>query len=135
MYAYAHNSQPLSEFDISLHEIVFHTRPRIPLTFHLNPNRNNSKQCISEYCSQIPEHSHYGKTDLNPLFYRTLSKPVTHWFLAVKTAMLQLYSTVYEYTLKKSNSTAYITKTYHEGKPLPFGTFVLKRNFTHVHFF
>ena len=36
MYAYAHNSQPLSELNISPHEIVFHTRPRIPLTFDLN---------------------------------------------------------------------------------------------------
>ena len=36
--------------------------------------------------------------------------------------------------MRKINSHAYITKTYHEGKPLPIGTFVLKRNFTHVHF-
>ena len=48
--------------------------------------------------------------------------------------MLQIYSTVYCYTLKKLNSHAYITKTYHEGKPLPFGTFVLKPHFAHVHF-
>ena len=48
--------------------------------------------------------------------------------------MLQIFSTVYENTLRKTNSHAYITKTYHEGKPLPIGTFVLKRNFTHVHF-
>ena len=48
--------------------------------------------------------------------------------------MLQIYSTLYENTLQKINSHAYITKTYHEGKPLPIGTFVLKRNFTHVHF-
>ena len=48
--------------------------------------------------------------------------------------MLQKYSTVYENTLRKINSHAYITKTYQEGKPLPIGTFVLKRNFTHVHF-
>ena len=41
---------------------------------------------------------------------------------------------LYENTLRKINSHAYITKTYHEGKPLPIGTFVLKRNFTHVHF-
>ena len=39
-----------------------------------------------------------------------------------------------ENTLRKINSHAYITKTYHEGKPLPIGTFVLKRNSTHVHF-
>ena len=48
--------------------------------------------------------------------------------------MLQIYSTVYENTIRKINSHAYITKTYHEGKPLPIGTFVLKRNFIHVHF-
>ena len=48
--------------------------------------------------------------------------------------MLQIYSTVYENTVRISNSHAYITKTYNEGKPLPIGTFVLKRNFTHVHF-
>ena len=36
MYAYAHNSQPLSELNLSPHEIVFHTKPRIPITFELN---------------------------------------------------------------------------------------------------
>ena len=100
MYAYAHNSQPLSELSISPHEIVFHTRPRIPLTFDLNLNRDTSKTCISRYCSQLPEHSHYDKSDFNPCFYRTLSKPIPHWFLAVETAMLQIYSTVYENTTK-----------------------------------
>ena len=96
MYAYAHNSQPLSELNISPHEIVFHTRPRIPLTFDLNLNRDTSKTCISRYCSQLPAHSHYDKSELNPFFYKTLSKPIPHWFLAVETAMLQIYSTVYE---------------------------------------
>ena len=55
--------------------------------------------------------------------------------LAVETAKLQIYSVVHENSLQKINSHAYITQTYHEGKPLlPLGTFVLKRNFTHVHF-
>ena len=48
--------------------------------------------------------------------------------------MLQTYYRVYENTLQKISSHAYITKTYHEGKPRPIGTFVLKRNFSHVHF-
>ena len=134
MYAYAHNSQPLSELNISPHEIVFHTRPRLPFTFDLNLNRDTSETCISRYCSQLPEHSHFDKSYPNPFFYRTLSKLIPHWFLAVETAMLQIYSTVYENTLRKINSHSYITKTYHEGKPLPIGTSVLKRKFTHVHF-
>ena len=36
--------------------------------------------------------------------------------------------------MKKFNSQAFLTKTYHEGKLLPLGTFVSKRNFTHFHF-
>ena len=48
--------------------------------------------------------------------------------------MLQIFSTVYENTLKKINSHADITKTYHEGEPLPIGTFLLKHNFSQVHF-
>ena len=81
-----------------------------------------------------PEHSRYDETDLNQCFYKTLPKPIPQWFLAVETAMLQVYSTVYYHTLKKLNSYAYITKTYQEGKPLPIGNFVLKRHFAHGHF-
>ena len=87
MYAYAHNFSPLSELNVSPHEIVFHTQPRLPLTFDLNLNRNASKLCISKYCSELPEHFHYDKTDLNLFFYRTLSKPIPQCFLAVETAM------------------------------------------------
>ena len=47
MYAFAHNSQPLSTLNISPPEIVVHTRPRIPLTFDLNLNRNKKNTCIS----------------------------------------------------------------------------------------
>ena len=53
MYAYAHNSQPISELNVSPYEIVFHTRVGIPLTFDLNLNRNSSKSCISQNCSQL----------------------------------------------------------------------------------
>ena len=37
-------------------------------------------------------------------------------------------------TIRKINSHAYITKTYHEGKPLPIGYLCFKTQFTHVHF-
>ena len=88
---YAHNSQLLSELNVSPHEIVFHTHPpRIPLTFDSNLTRNASKTCISKYCCQLPEHTHYDKTDSNLFFYRTLSKPIPQWFLSGETAMLQI---------------------------------------------
>ena len=80
MYTYAHNSQPLSELNIYPHEIVFHTRHRIPLSFDLNLNRDTSKTCISRYCSQLPEHSHYDNTDLNPFFKEHFQNPFHNGF-------------------------------------------------------
>ena len=102
MYAYAHNSQPLSELNISPHEIVFHTRPRVPLTFDLNPSRDTLKYVFHDIV-------------LN--------------FQNILIMTKQNYSVFLQNITK-----TYISKTYHESKPLPIGTFVLKRNFTHVHF-
>ena len=46
--------------------------------------------------------------------------------------------TIIFYSLRKHsqkiNSHAYITKTYYKSKPLPIGTYVLKRDLSHVHF-
>ena len=75
MYAYEHNSQPFSELKVSPHKIVLHTQPRVPPTFDLNLNRNTSKVCISKYCSQLPEHSHYDKTDINSSFREFFQNP------------------------------------------------------------
>ena len=144
VYALAHDSQPLSELNVSPHEIVFHTQPRMPLTFDLNLNRNTSKLCISKYCSQLPKHSHYDKINLNPSFYKrnkTFSKPIPQWFLAVETAMLPISSTVYENTLKKKETHMHIlqnniTKENHFPLALLFSNkiflmFIFLRNSNH----
>ena len=124
IYPYAHNSQPRSSLIVS----------QIPLTFDSNLNRDPKNTCFSRYCSELPEHSHFDKANLNPFVYRTLSETLPQWFLAVETAILQFYSTVNDYTKRKINSQACITKPYHEGKPLPPGSFVLKPNFSAIHF-
>ena len=134
MYAYAHNSQPLSELNLSPYEIVFHTIPRIPINFELNLQRDTYRNCTSQYCQELPLHTHYDKSNLNAFFHKILSKPIPQWILATETAMIQIYHTVYENTKRKINSYAYFNKTYHNPRPLDIGTFVLKRNFLHVHF-
>ena len=69
-----------------------------------------------------------------PSSNKILSKPIPQWILATEIAMIQIYHTVYENTKRKINSYAYFNKTYHNPRPLDIGTFVLKRNFLHVHF-
>ena len=134
LYAYAHISQPLSELNLSPYEIVFHTIPRILINFELNFQRNTYRNCTSQFCQNLPLHTHYDKSNLNRFFHKILSKPIPQWILATETAMIQIYHTVYENTKRKINSFAYFNKTYNNPRPLDIGTFVLKRNFCYVHF-
>ena len=53
MYAYAHNSQPLSELNLSPYEIVLHTVPRIPINFELNLQRDTYRNCTYSILSRI----------------------------------------------------------------------------------
>ena len=118
MYAFAHNSQPLSALNVSPHELVFLTRPRIPPTFDLNLNCNKDNTCISQDCTQLPAQFHCNKTDLNPFFYKTLSRSRPQRFLAFDIAILQIYSKVCYNTLKKINCKPNIKKTNAKSFPL-----------------
>ena len=76
MYSYAHNSQPLSELSFSPYEIKFHTIPRIPVNFELNLQRDSYRKCTAQNCQDLPLHTHYDKSNLNPFFLKILSKPI-----------------------------------------------------------
>ena len=107
MYAYAHNSQPLSEVNLSPYEIVFHTIPKIPINFEHNLQRETYRNCTSQYCQDLPLHTHFDKSNLNPFFHNILSKPIPQWILATEPAMRKIYHTVYENTKRKINSFTY----------------------------
>ena len=68
MYAYAHNSQRLSSLNACPHEIVFHTRSRIPLLLTYISTEIPTKPVIHNIVPIVLEHSHYDNTDLNPFF-------------------------------------------------------------------
>ena len=63
MYAYAHNSQPLSELNLSPYEIVFHTISKIPINFELNLQRDTYRNYTSQYCQDLPLHTHNEKSN------------------------------------------------------------------------
>ena len=133
LYAYAHNTTPINNLKLTPHQIVFHTTPRIPLTFELNLTRNFTQTCTSTYCEHLPQHSHYEEKDLNPFFSHLISKPISSWLLAAEEAMLQIYSTVHQHLTHKLNSSL-INFHLTQDKALPVNTFVIHKNFKPVHF-
>ena len=133
MYAYSHHTTPLSQLKLSPYQIVFHTHPRIPLTFSLNLPRDTQKNCIATYCESLSPHSHYSTQDLNPFFHSLLDKPNSSWLLAAETAMLEIYPTVHRHLNHKLNSQSSTFETTHL-KQLPLNTFVIHTNFKPVNF-
>ena len=133
MYAYAHNTTPLSQLKLSSYQIVFHTHPRIPLTFSLNISRDTFKNCTATYCESLSPHSHYSLQDLNPFFHSLIDKPISPWLLAAETAMLEIYSTVHRHINHKLKSQSSTFETTHL-KQLPLNTFVIHTNFKPVNF-
>ena len=77
MYAYAQITYPLSQPNFSPYQFVFHSHPRIPLTFSLNLPRDSSKTYMVSYCNSLPHHTHYSTQDLNPFFHSLLDKLVS----------------------------------------------------------
>ena len=65
MYAYALNTTPLSQLNLSPYQLVFHTQHRIQLPSSLNLLRNYSKVCIATYCDSHPPQTSYSDNDLN----------------------------------------------------------------------
>ena len=53
MYAYVHNTTPLSGLKLSTYQTVFHTHPRILLTFSLNLPSDSIKTCMATYCNSL----------------------------------------------------------------------------------
>ena len=127
MYAYAHNTTPLSTSKLSPYKIVFHTHPRIPISFDLNLTRDSDQKCTSSYCSTLPAHSHYQSTDLNSFFSTLLSKPISIWLLAVESAMLEVYSTIHKHLNHKLTSSTSTFETTHQ-KQLPLNAYVIPKN-------
>ena len=133
MYAYAHNTTPLSQLKLSPFHIVFHTHPRIHLTFSLILPRDARKNCVATYCESVSPHSQYSTQDLNPFSHSILDKHIPSWLLAAETAMLEIYSTVHRHLNHKLNSQSSTFETTHL-KELPLNTFVIHTIFKPVNF-
>ena len=76
--------------------------------------------------SDLPPHCRYETTNLNPLFYSNMLKPVCILFLAPEATILPIYSITYQYQLKPMKFFASTKQKSPKLKqPLPLNSFVL----------
>ena len=104
MNAYAHNTTPLSQHTFAPHQIVFHTHPRLQITFSLTLTCDFSKTCIATYCNSLPHHTQISNQDLNLFFHSLLNKAISLWLLTAEHALLEESSTVHRHITNKLSS-------------------------------
>ena len=56
--AFAHNTAINYSTGYTPYEIIFGIKPQIPISLKLRLLRDNRRNCISEYCKDLPLHTH-----------------------------------------------------------------------------
>ena len=82
--AYAHNSTPLPQLQLSPYPISFHTHPSFPSIFSFILVSKSAKDCIVTYSDSLPIITHYSEQDLDPFFRSLIFKPIFSYLLSAE---------------------------------------------------
>ena len=80
-FAFAHNTSVNYTTGKTPYEIVFGTKPQIPMSLKLGLYRNKHKLCCSDFCKDLPPHSHSENNLKNRLLDNLLRPQLSHALL------------------------------------------------------
>ena len=95
-FAFAHNTSVNYTTGKTPYEINFGTKPQIPMSFKLRLYRNKYKLCCSEFCKDLPSHSHSGNNMKNQLLDNLLKPHLSQALLERERDFKQIYSATFE---------------------------------------
>ena len=95
-FAFAHITSVNCTTARSTYEIVFGTKPQIPMSLKLGLHRKKHKLCCSEFCKDLPSHSHSENNLNNQLLDNLLRSQLSHELLQRERDFKRNYSTTFE---------------------------------------
>ena len=95
-FAFAHNTSVNCTTGKTLYEIVSGTKPQIPMSLKLGLYRNKHKLCCSEFCENLPSHSHSENNWKNELLDNLLQPQLSQALLERERTFKQIYSSTVE---------------------------------------
>ena len=95
-FAFAHNTSVNSTTGKTTYEIVFGTKPQIPMSLKLGLYRNTHKLCCSKFCENLLSHSHSEKSLKNELLDNLLQPQLSQALLERERTVKQIYSSTFE---------------------------------------
>ena len=95
-FASAHNTSVNYTTGRTPYEIVFGTKPQIPMSLKLGLYRKKHKLCFSEFCKDPPPHSHSENSLKNQLLDNRPRPQLSHALLVRERDFKRIYSATFE---------------------------------------
>ena len=128
-FAFAHNTSVNTATGCTPYEIIFGSKPQIPLSLKLGLMRDTKKLCHSEFCEGLPPHSH-NRSQTNTSLDRLLHKCPSPSFFTRENQLKRLYAETYRVSRKTTDKANEYRNKHKLGKELQVGQKVLRENFT-----
>ena len=80
-FAFAHNTSVNYTTGKTPYEIVFGAKPQIPMSVKLGLYRDKGKLCCSEFCIDLPPHTHDENSTKNELLHKLLRPQLSQTLL------------------------------------------------------
>ena len=101
-FANAHNTSVYYTTGKTPHEIVFGTKPQIPMTLKFGLCRNEHKLFCSDFCKDSPSHSHIQMNLKNQLLDNLLRPQLSHALLERGCDFKRIFSATFERFLEQT---------------------------------
>ena len=95
-FAFAHNTSVNYRTGKTPYEIVFGTKPQIPMSLQLGLYRNKHELCCSDFCQDLPSHSHSENNSRNQILDNLLRPQLSHALLERERDFERIYSATFE---------------------------------------
>ena len=126
--AFAHNTSVNYTTAKTPYEIVFGTKPQVPMSLKLGLYRNNHKLCCSDFCKDLPPHSHSENNLKNQLLDNLLRPHLSHALLERERDFKRIYSATFERCREQTARSHAYRNCFKLGQHLEIGQKVLYEN-------
>ena len=127
-FAFAHNTSVNYTTGRKPYEIVFGTKPQTPMSLKLRLYRNKHNLCCSEFCKDLPSHSHSENGLKNQLLDNLLQPQLSHALLERERDFKRIYSSTFERCREQTARLHAYRNRFEMGQHLAIGQKVLFKN-------
>ena len=127
-FAFAHNTSVNYTTGRTPYEIVFGTKPQVPMSLKLGLYRNKHKFCCSEFCKDLPSQSHSENNLKNQLLDNFLGPQLSHALLERERDFERIYSATFERCREQTARSHAYRNRFKLGQHLDIGQKVLFEN-------